>query len=104
MEEWRESKKEANRLKSRTYYQNHKEEISAARKQKRLEHGAVAAESSMSPSPSNDVDNAMSFFPSWMAKKRAVAKAKNAIPNSPHKRTEVLAALLDSPNTRKSLS
>ena len=46
----------------------------------------------------------MTFFLSRMAKKRAGDKAKNALPNSPRRWTEVLAALLDSPNTRKSLS
>lgn len=107
MKQWRERKKERKREadceKSKTYYQNHKKEISRKRKEKRLQHGAKPTESSTSQ-VSNDLDDTVSFFPSRMAKKRAVDKAKNALPNSPRKRTEVLAALLDSPNTRKSLS
>ena len=107
MKQWRERKKERKREidseKSRTYYQNHKKEILRKRKDKRLQPNGKPTDSSMSQ-VSNEVDATVTFFPSWMAKKWAVDKAKNALPNSPWRRTEVLAALLDSPNTRKSLS
>ena len=103
IKQWREKKKEASRLKSKEYYQKHKNDISKARKEKRLD-------SAFQSKVSDEVDNedshgtAASFFPSRMAKKRAIETAKNALPGSPRRRTEVLTALLESPNTRKALS
>ena len=102
-EKGRTKRREVDDEKSKTYYHNHKKEILRKQKDKRLQHGAKPTESSASQ-VSNDVDDTVSFFPSRMAKKQAVDKAKNALPNSPRKRTGVLAELLDSPNTHKSLS
>ena len=85
MKQWRERKKERKREidneKSRTYYQNHEKEILRKRKDKRLQQDA------------KPTDRSTLFFPSWMAKKQAVDMAKIALPKSPQKKTEVLAAL-----------
>ena len=98
MKQWRERKKESKREidneKPRTYYQNHKKEILRKRKDKRLQQDAKPMDSSTSQD-SNEVDDTESFFPSWMAKKRTVDNAR---------RMEVLEALLHSPTMHKSLS
>ena len=105
MKEWRESKKDANRLKSKRFYQENKECISANRRARKLEAKDEPSTHSAGLAVSDEVDQgAVSCFPSRMAKKRAVDRAKRALPNSPGKKTEVLVALLDSPRTRQSLS
>ena len=77
----KERKREIDNEKSRTYYQNHEKEILRKRKDKRLQQDA------------KPTDRSTLFFPSWMAKKQAVDMAKIALPKSPQKKTEVLAAL-----------
>lgn len=81
------------------YYENNKGKILNNRKNQRSAVPPVA-----SSKVNEEAKNLTSFFPSRTGKKRAIDKVKNALPESPRKRAEVLAALLDSPKTQKSLS
>ena len=99
MKQWRERKKQSSRESSKLHYEKNKGNIIKKRKIQEL----VTPESDDASDFSGEPTEPESSFPSRMAKKRAIAKAKKALPESPRKRAEVLTTLLDSPNTRKSL-
>lgn len=98
LQKWREKKKEENRERFNVHYTKHKTKILTTRKKKRL----ASKTSPVSCSTENEnVPSTSSFFTSRQEKKRALDKARKALPQSPRQRVEVLTALLDSPTTHK---
>lgn len=95
---WREQKKQINRDRVKGYYESNKDKVKRRKKEKRSKEKRLDGSSK----PDDDDPLAASF--SRIAKKRALDKARKALPQSPRKRAEVLTSLLDSPTTRKVIS
>lgn len=97
---WRQKKQRKNRNRVNVHYEKHKAKILGTRKKKRLAAKALETCSSQD----GNIPLPASSFPSRTAKKRALDKARKALPHSPRRRAEVITSLLDSPTTQKFVS
>ena len=85
LKKWREKKKQTNRDNVKAHYEKNKAKVLSTRKRKRLVAKTVGSCSTQIVT----VPSTESFFPSRMAKKRALDQARKALPESPRRRVEV---------------